>query len=59
MSMDDLSLPVIRSEARKERHLSMDDYVTFVTQNLELVVDRQAARAVKRDMAVRVPFILK
>ena len=55
--MDDLSLPIIRSEIHTERHLSMDDYVTFVTQNLELIVDRKAARALKKDMVVRVPVI--
>lgn len=57
--MDALKFPVIRSKARKERHLSMDDYVTFVTENLKLTVDMKAVRAWKRKITVRAPFVLQ
>ncbi|MBU4304353.1 MAG: hypothetical protein KJ893_01805 [Candidatus Omnitrophica bacterium] len=56
--MEDLNLPIVKMEAHKERHLSMDDYLRFVVNNLKYATDISVGRALKKKMFVDVPFCL-
>ncbi|MBU4306200.1 MAG: hypothetical protein KJ893_11405 [Candidatus Omnitrophica bacterium] len=56
--MEDLNLPIIKMEAHKERHLSMDDYLRFVVDNLKYSTDINIGRALKKKTFVDVPFYL-
>ena len=59
MKKDKLNLPIIKGKLPKNRYLSMDEYLEFVTFNLKHTVDIEAARKWKDKCAVNVPFKLK
>lgn len=54
--MENLNLPIIKGELPTGKHLSMDDYLKFVTLNLKYTVDIKNIRKQKRLSAVNEPF---
>jgi hypothetical protein len=57
--MKDIKLPIVKSKARKDRRLSMEDYLEFVLFNLKHTVDMVSARKLARKAAINVPFVFK
>ena len=58
--MKDLNLPIIKGEdIFNKKSLSMDEYLRFVEFNLKYTVDIEAARKLKKELAVNVPFSLR
>jgi hypothetical protein len=53
-----LKFPIIRGKLPVGRHLSMDDYLKFITFNLRYTIDRKVVRKQKQLAAVSVPFFL-
>lgn len=58
--MKDLNLPIIKGEdIFNKKSLSMDEYLRFVEFNLKYTVNIEAARKLKKELAVNVPFSLR
>ena len=57
--MRDLHLPVFKEEMCPSKALSMDEYLEFVTFNLENIVDLQANAKQKEMQKINAPFVLK
>jgi len=54
-----LNLPVAKTTRRNAKHLSMNDYLRFVINNLKYSVDIDAVRKDKSRVPVNVPFVMK
>lgn len=57
--MEHLNLPVFKEKKRKERRLSMDEYLKFVIDNLRYTVDTAAAKKLKKNIFSGKRFILR
>ncbi|MBL7157785.1 MAG: hypothetical protein ISS92_06490 [Candidatus Omnitrophica bacterium] len=57
--MKEIKLPVIKTNGLKRKHLSMDEYLEFVTFNLKHTVDIKSCRKQKRSAACHMPFSIK
>jgi hypothetical protein len=57
--MGKLNLPLIKDGIPPLKSLSMEDYIKFVTLNLQYTIDRNAIREQKKLAAVSIPFSLR
>jgi len=57
--MEHFNLPIIKGKAHKEKHLTMDEYLRFVIDNLKYTVNIAAARELKKNLFVGRQFILR
>lgn len=57
--MEKMKLPIIRGIPKKEKWLSMDDYLKFVIFNLRCAAGKESSREWKKMLGVNVPFVLK
>ena len=59
INVEKLNLPIIKGTLPGHRHLSMDEYLKFITLNLKYTLDIRALRKQKKLQAVNVLFSLK
>ena len=57
--MEHFNLPIIKGKTHMEKHLTMDEYLRFVIDNLKYAVDITTARKLKKNLFVGRQFILK
>jgi len=57
--MKKLNLPIIKGNIPAAKHLSMDDYLKFVSFNLKYTLDKKAIRKQKKLAGVNVAFSIR
>ena len=57
--MEHFNLPIFKEKIRKEKRLTMDEYLKFIVNNLKYTVNMPIARKLKKDLFAGRKFILR